>query len=208
MKQDWEMNKMICEDITRIIKEELGIADEVKNMVDTIYNKIMEIAKNTESDIIEDGTSLKFNNFTMKDVYSTNEYDNNIANALYMTFQSEIEGYANGLYAFTINLKNNYYNNGSLNTVYRQSEAFKQLQKVYKCREFILEHRDDEEFNKAIMKYNKFGVYKDNIIKKIDMAIKEMNTRFGKALMKAKKDWIEMGGFNDRIETFEFKHYD
>lgn len=310
--EEYKLNLMICEDITKIIKEELGIADEVKNTVNIIYDRILQDSKNIEKEIIEDGTSLKYNYFAINDIfgnkltvyyyiynfvdksfrkafirkegenyldsgsrhiyrnirnirklidnsviikiesisgiiqnvpnikdtiqhelehiyqqtkmekefgsadlnsfimsklYSNDIYEKNIAEALYMTFKSEIEGFSNGLYAFLTELMKNGYGVGSLNIAFRKSEAFKKLQNAYKTKEYIEKHQNEPEVVKAIEEYNRFGITKDNIIEKIDDAIKEMNTRFGKAMIKAKKDYNEMGGLSDMIEKLEFKPY-
>ena len=65
----FELKNLIFEDVTRVITEELGIANDVKNMTDTIYDKIINDSKNVSKEIIDDGVSCKNNYFTMDDIF-------------------------------------------------------------------------------------------------------------------------------------------
>lgn len=60
------------EDINRVLNEELGIADDVKNATNTIYNRIVEEYKNKkyqEDKLIDDGVGQKYGNFYMDDIF-------------------------------------------------------------------------------------------------------------------------------------------
>jgi hypothetical protein len=46
----FELKNLIFEDVTRVITEELGIANDVKNMTDTIYDKIINDSKNVSKE--------------------------------------------------------------------------------------------------------------------------------------------------------------
>lgn len=171
MKQDWEINKMICEDITHRIK-------------------------------------TNFNTIVILDLFSDNEYYRCIANILFISSAVETKNYIDELNEFDKKLKEQGYNCGSLNTVYRNSDMFKQIQKLYKCREFIKEHRNDDEFDIAEEKYVKYGYHMERITSLMNDTIDKLSTYFAYYLTLSKKNWIEMGGFNDKIEKFGFKHYD
>lgn len=64
----WKLN----EDINRVLKEELGIADDVKNATNEIYEYIVKEYKNKkyqEDRLIEDGVGQKYGNFYLNNVF-------------------------------------------------------------------------------------------------------------------------------------------
>lgn len=60
-----ELKNLIFEDVTHVITEELGIASDVKNMTDIIYDRIINDSKNVSKEIIDDGVSCRNNYFTV-----------------------------------------------------------------------------------------------------------------------------------------------
>lgn len=57
----------------------------------------------------------------------------------------------------------------------------------------IEQHLNDKEFDIVFSKYSKYKINKNNIFKNIDETISELLTRFGKALIKARKDVVKIG---------------
>ena len=51
----------------------------------------------------------------------------------------------------------------------------------------------------AFYEYKRFGIQKQKINKTIEKTIKEMLTRFGKALVKARKDSLKQGVMREGI---------
>lgn len=306
---DFDVINEIYRDVNQMINEELGIADHVKNEVDSIYDLIIKNTETADRSIISDGTSARNGNFkieflnreltifftlvnfkdykyreeyrekygnsyldsssrffyrrTGKDkivnltsisvamesingtiqnvanikdsiqhelehiyqqtlmdkefgngnlysiavsnIYSSNDMERYLSNIIYMSFKSEIEGFSNGLYAFA----NDILKNGEMkiNLIFSQSDAFKKLQLIYEARKYIIANFNSNELANALCKYKQYDINKNNIIRIADKTIQQMVGRFGKVLMKVKKDikseGIVMGGSD--IHEMKFK---
>jgi hypothetical protein len=222
-KNIFEIKHQIFDDVNAIIKEEMGISDEVSRMSNEIFNEIKRNVKNIKSSVIDNGYGVKEGDFTKdvfgkkltvffkqhnfkdktyyndyvqkygvsafdsissqrylrnnrliynmvsivfvtisghlneseikqdiqhelqhiyqqtkmnksfgnddlyrlvyKHIYSTNKIEWAIAMVLYMSFKSEIEAFANGLYSYvTANLYN-----GHINTIFQKTDAYKKI---------------------------------------------------------------------------------
>lgn len=303
----WAMNDKILwklnEDINRVLKEELGIADDVKNATNEIYEYIAKEYKNKkyqEDRLIEDGVGQKYGNFYLNNIFgykilveyyvinfrdgfyrdkyikkngsnyldsfsnikfikntkepfltqiivileslsgniintenakdsiqhelehiyqqtkmhkefggrnlydlastdlnSKDKYRHSIGIIVYMSFKSEIEGFANGLYSFVTERMKSYPIN--INRIFQQSPAYEKLHQVYDAIYFINTHINNTQMDSAFSDYVQYKVNKNNINKIADRTVKEMLSRFGKALIKARKDAM---GYGVRGENF------
>ena len=185
-----------------------------------VSNKIMIVLEAISGDIINEEDALdspqhelehmfqqssmdkEFGNLNLyrqvsSNLYSKNKFKHNVALVLYMSFKSEIEGYANGLYAYVKQrLKENPIN---VNQIFRDSAAYQKLQQMYTAKNFIKANINDKRMDNAFYEYKRFGIQKQKINKTIEKTIKEMLTRFGKALVKTRKDSLKQGVMREGI---------
>lgn len=300
----WKLN----EDINKVLTEELGIADEVRNATDMIYNRIVKEYKNKkykEDNLIDDGVGQKYGNFIVNNIFgntltveyyifnfkdsfyrnkyikkngsnyldsfsnikflknknkplinliivvleslsgkiisteyskdsiqhelehiyqqskmgkefggtdlyqqasvdlnSNDEYHHSVGIIAYMSFQNEIEGFANGLYAFVREKMKTYPVN--LNKIFQQSPAYQKLQQVYKAIDFINQHMNDEAMTEVFDNYALYKITKTNINTIADQTVKEMVRRFGKVLIKARKDALKYGVRGENYLRYPF----
>lgn len=197
------VRRLLINSISIPIESIGGVIQNVPTIKDSIQHELEHIYQQSKM-------GKEFGNEDLYKVVSfhlgnVNPYERNIAILLYMSFKSEIEGYANGLYAFVKNLDYSYVD--KLNIAFMKSDAYKKLMQVYEARDFINEHINDIELDEALKKYRIYGIKKKDLNNIINNTISEMLTRFGKALIKAKKDKLAMGGHRGSLEKFEFKPY-
>lgn len=171
-----------CESVSGNLINTEGLKDSIQHELEHIYQQLK--SKN------EFGSASLYS-IVRENLYSENEYDASLAMVLYMSFKSEIEGYSNGLYAFVFDKLKSF--NTNVNTIFKESYAYEKLQEVYKAKDFIEQHLNDKEFDIVFSKYSKYKINKSNIFKIIDETISELLTRFGKALVKARKDVVKIG---------------
>lgn len=275
-------------DVNTIIKEELGIAAEVKNLTDKILNIIKEKINTVKSVVFDDGAGRKFGDFTIdafgktltvffenynfkdksfyekclkkygesfldsmsnqyymrsklvynsiiikivsisgyfkdsvvvqdiqhelehifqqtkigrsfsndelynlvkSNIYSVNEFEHNVAIVLYMSFKFEIEGFANGLYAYIEKHKHKL----NINSLFHESDAYEKLEQINNSLKFIKDNINNKNLDYVLQKYNEFNINKKNIIKIGEKTIHEMNYRFGRAYIKARDDLMKEG---------------
>lgn len=293
----FEITSQIIDGINIVIKEELGVADEVIKITNEIYDEITSHIKNIKSTVVENGCGLKegdfvkevcekkltvfFKQYNFKDktfhdnyvkkhgnsvfdsvssqqykkgrllynmisinfitisghlnvneikqdiqheiehifqqskmnqsfgnddlyqlvhkhIYSTNEIEWSIAIILYMSFNFEIEAFANGLYSYiTANLYN-----GNINSLFRKSDAYEKLIQVNQAIQIIKNNIHTNEFKKNVEIYKDFDISQNNILKIAEKTLKQMNWRFGRAYMKAQDDLYKNGGFNGMLSPY------
>jgi predicted transcriptional regulator len=135
-------------------------------------------------------------------LYNGNKYDESVATILYMSFKSEIEAYANGLYAFVKEKLSEHPIN--IDIEFKKSAAYKKLRELYEAKSFIIRHLNDKEMDDALYTYRYNGVTKEKLIKMAEDSYNEMIRRFGKALVKARKDIINSGVMTDKGIHYKF----
>ena len=179
-----------------------------------VSNKIMIVLEAISGDIINEEEALdsaqheiehmfqqssmdkEFGNLNLyrqvsSNLYSKDKFKHNVALVLYMSFKSEIEGYTNGLYAYVKQrLKENPIN---VNQIFRESAAYEKLQQMYTAKNFINANINDKRMDAAFYPYRFTNIKKEKIGKIMDLTIREMVRRFGRALIKARKDSIAQG---------------
>lgn len=130
-----------------------------------------------------------FYNLVKSKLYSSNKFEHNVALILYMSFKSEIEGFANGLYAYI----QKHEHAPNINTYFYESDAYEKLEQVNISLNFIKENITNPDLKIVLEKYNRFGIYVKNIISIAEKTIHEMNYRFGRAFLKARNDLMNEG---------------
>lgn len=101
-----------------------------------------------------------FYNLVRNNVYSNNQFEHHVAMILYMSFKYEIEGFANGLYAYI--KKHEHALN--INNYFHESDAYEKLEQVNISLEFIKNNISTINLKTVLEKYNQFGVNLENII--------------------------------------------
>ena len=142
-------NRLIINKISITLDSVNGTIQNKPQVMDSIQHELEHIYQQTKM-----GKSFGNDNFynaVTTNMYSKNDYLRHLSNLLYMNNKSEIEGYANGLYAFITGTENG----GELDykPLYFKSSAYKRLQQVYKSKEFIEQHFNDSKMDDAINVY-------------------------------------------------------
>ena len=182
-------NRLIINKISITLDSVNGTIQNKPQVMDSIQHELEHIYQQTKM-----GKSFGNDNFynaVTTNMYSKNDYLRHLSNLLYMNNKSEIEGYANGLYAFITGTENG----GELDykPLYFKSSAYKRLQQVYKSKEFIEQHFNDSKMDDAINVYKEYGLTKQKLPSIINYTIKEMLRKFGRVLIKAKEDLMKSG---------------
>lgn len=113
---------------------------------------------------------------------SSDPFEFNVANLVYMSFKYEQEGFANGLYAYCASDPTHY------NDRFLSSPAYKKLLQLKEGRKFLEENISDEHLAKVLEKYKVLGITQENILRKLDKTINECIRRFGRVFCKVMKD--------------------
>lgn len=190
-----ENRKLVANRIMIVLEAISGNIIAEENALDSAQHEIEHIFQ--QSSMNKEFGSLNLYRQVSSNLYSADKFKHNVALVLYMSFKSEIEGYANGLYAYVKQrLKENPIN---VNQIFRDSAAYQKLQQMYTAKNFIKANINDKRMDSAFYEYKRFGIQKQKIDKIIEKTIREMLSRFGKALVKARKDSLKQGVMREGI---------
>lgn len=184
-----ENRKLITNKIMVVLEAISGNVINEENALDSTQHEIEHIFQQSSMD--KEFGNLNLYRQVSSNLYSKDKFKHNVALVLYMSFKSEIEGYANGLYAYVKQrLKENPIN---VNQIFRESAAYEKLQQMYTAKNFINANINDKRMDAAFYPYRFTNIKKEKIGKIMDLTIREMVRRFGRALIKARKDSIAQG---------------
>ena len=190
-----ENRKLVSNKIMIVLEAISGDIINEEDALDSAQHEIEHMFQQSSMD--KEFGNLNLYRQVSSNLYSKDKFKHNVALVLYMSFKSEIEGYANGLYAYVKQrLKENPIN---VNQIFRDSAAYQKLQQMYTAKNFIKANINDKRMDYAFYEYKRFGIQKQKINKTIEKTIKEMLTRFGKALVKARKDSLKQGVMREGI---------
>ena len=184
-----ENRKLITNKIMVVLEAISGNVINEENALDSTQHEIEHIFQQSSMD--KEFGNLNLYRQVASNLYSKDKFKHNVALVLYMSFKSEIEGYANGLYAYVKQrLKENPIN---INQIFREIAAYEKLQQMYTAKNFINANINDKRMDAAFYPYRFTNIKKEKIGKIMDLTIREMVRRFGRALIKARKDSIAQG---------------
>lgn len=184
-----ENRKLITNKIMIVLEAISGNVINEENALDSTQHEIEHIFQQSLMD--NEFGNIKLYRITSNNLYSENKFASNLALVLYMSFKNEIEGYANGLYAYVKRRMQETPIN--INQIFRESAAYEKLQQMYTAKNFINANINDKRMDAAFYPYRFTNIKKEKIGKIMDLTIREMVRRFGRALIKARKDSIAQG---------------
>ena len=181
--------KLVTNKIMVVLEAISGNVINEENALDSTQHEIEHIFQQSSMD--KEFGNIKLYRIVSNNLYSENKFASNLALVLYMSFKSEIEWYANGLYAYVKRRMQEAPIN--INQIFRESAAYEKLQQMYTAKNFINANINDKRMDAAFYPYRFTNIKKEKIGKIMDLTIREMVRRFGRALIKARKDSIEQG---------------
>lgn len=184
-----ENRKLITNKIMVVLEAISGNVINEENALDSTQHEIEHIFQ--QSSMYKEFGNIKLYRIVSNNLYSENKFASNLALVLYMSFKSEIEGYANGLYAYVKRRMQEAPIN--INQIFRESAAYEKLQQMYTAKNFINANINDKRMDAAFYPYRFTNIKKEKIGKIMDLTIREMVRRFGRALIKVRKDSIAQG---------------
>lgn len=159
-----------------------------KNLSDTIQHELEHIFQQVKAKKSFGGQQLY--NYSFQFLNTNNLNDRALAIIVYMSRQSEIDAFINGLYGF---LKNGHKLLGSREDI-KESPIYQQLVNLKWAKKYIIDNINNIELQQAIAVYqNNYDINYNKFLKLADYAIDNVNQKIGRVIIKYKNDCLKEG---------------
>ena len=161
----------------KYLKEEFCVSDEVKELCSRIEKKESEY------------------NFATKFLYSSNEYEKQLARIVYLCHPTEQDAFVNGLYGYVMQALKQH----KLPINKDKISAYQELKNLYTAYDFVQRNRDTDAMAQAIKNMQQNGVnWKiKKYLQRASEGIKEFERKIFRVLMKCQND-ARLLGYNVR----------
>lgn len=152
-----------------------------RTLNDTIYHEMEHIFQKSIIQKYFGGKDLY--NHAINDKKSSNPYSRALGEIVYLTRKFEQDAYINGLYGLLMGDDND------ITYIVTHSDVYKKLLDLQRSYYFILNaNKEDINFKIAISGYQQFNYSYNRFIKEATKAIKYINNKIGKIIIKSKND--------------------
>lgn len=148
---------------------------------DTVYHEMEHIFQ--KSIIQKDFGGKDLYNHAINDKKSSNPYSKALGEIIYLTRKFEQDAYINGLYGLLMGDDND------ITYIVTHSDVYKKLLDLQRSYDFLLNaDKENINFQIAISGYQQFNYGYNRFIREAAKAIKYINNRIGKIIIKSKND--------------------